>query len=89
MAKSKKKRQRRNVTRGVAHIQATFNNTIVTITDTAGGTLSTVTETGAEEMYQRARRYTPVRSGAVRAAWQTTPVERHGRIYEARVQNHH
>jgi small subunit ribosomal protein S11 len=39
MAKSKKKKARRNVTRGVAHIQSTFNNTIVTITDTNGDTL--------------------------------------------------
>ena len=39
MAKSKKRKQRRNVVRGVAHIQATFNNTIVTISDTAGDTL--------------------------------------------------
>jgi len=31
-----KKRVRRNVARGVAHIKATFNNTIVTITDTNG-----------------------------------------------------
>ena len=46
-------------------------------------------EAGTEEMYHRAQRYTPVRSGAVRASWQTTLVERHGRIYEARVQNTH
>ena len=39
MAKSKKRKPRRNVTRGVAHIKATFNNTIVTITDTNGDTL--------------------------------------------------
>ena len=39
MAKSKKRKQRRNVSRGVAHIKATFNNTIVTITDTNGDTL--------------------------------------------------
>src|SRR5205814_420820 len=39
MAKSKKKKQRRNVSRGVAHIKATFNNTIVTITDTNGDAL--------------------------------------------------
>src|ERR1700747_3683801 len=39
MAKSKKRKARRNVTRGVAHIKATFNNTIVTITDTNGDTL--------------------------------------------------
>src|ERR1700743_1324828 len=35
-----KKRVRKGVTRGVAHIKATFNNTMVTITDTNGETLS-------------------------------------------------
>ena len=35
-----KKRIRKGVTRGVAHIKATFNNTLVTITDTNGETLS-------------------------------------------------
>ena len=39
MAKTKKKKVRRNVTVGVAHVKATFNNTIVTITDTKGDTL--------------------------------------------------
>jgi len=40
VAKSKKRKQRRNVSRGIAHIKATFNNTIVTITDQQGNTLS-------------------------------------------------
>jgi small subunit ribosomal protein S11 len=42
MAKPKKvkKRVKKNVQTGVAHIQATFNNTIVTITDVAGNTIS-------------------------------------------------
>ena len=31
-----KRKHRRNVARGIAHIKATFNNTIVTITDTNG-----------------------------------------------------
>jgi len=39
VAKVKKKRAKRNVTFGIAHIQATFNNTTVTITDTKGETL--------------------------------------------------
>lgn len=39
MAKTKKRKTRRNVTAGVAHIKATFNNTTVTITDTKGDTL--------------------------------------------------
>ena len=39
MAKSKKRKARRNVSRGIAHIKATFNNTSVTITDTKGDAL--------------------------------------------------
>ena len=35
-----KKRVKKNVERGQAHIQASFNNTIVTLTDTAGNALS-------------------------------------------------
>jgi small subunit ribosomal protein S11 len=35
----KRRKVRRNVTVGVAHIKATFNNTTVTITDTKGDTL--------------------------------------------------
>src|SRR5438445_362802 len=35
-----KKRERKNVPVGHAHIQSTFNNTIVTITDTTGNVLS-------------------------------------------------
>ena len=39
MAKSKKKKVRKNVSRGVAHIKATFNNTTITITDANGDVL--------------------------------------------------
>ena len=35
-----KKRERKNVPFGVCHIQASFNNTIVTITDQVGNTIS-------------------------------------------------
>ncbi len=35
----KKKKVKRNVVSGIAHIQATFNNTIVTITDPDGNVL--------------------------------------------------
>jgi len=37
--KTTKKRQRRSVPSGQLHIQATFNNTIVTFTDKSGNTL--------------------------------------------------
>lgn len=39
MAKVKKRKVRRNVSRGIAHVKATFNNTTVTITDTNGDVL--------------------------------------------------
>ncbi len=38
--KTTKKRVKKNVERGQAHIQASFNNTIVTLTDTEGNALS-------------------------------------------------
>ncbi len=36
----KKRRERKNIEKGQAHIRATFNNTIVTITDMAGNAVS-------------------------------------------------
>jgi len=36
----RKRRERKNVERGAAHIRATFNNTIVTITDVTGNAIS-------------------------------------------------
>ena len=40
MAVGGKKKAKKNIPVGVAHIQATFNNTIVTITDPAGNTVA-------------------------------------------------
>jgi len=39
VAKAKRRKTRRNVAVGIAHIKATFNNTTITITDTKGDTL--------------------------------------------------
>ena len=36
----RRRRERKNIDRGAAHIQSTFNNTIVTITDTQGNAIS-------------------------------------------------
>jgi len=36
----KRRRERKNIEKGTVHIRATFNNTIVTITDTAGNAIS-------------------------------------------------
>jgi small subunit ribosomal protein S11 len=40
MAKATKKKAKRNVARGIAHVKATFNNTHVTITAPNGETIS-------------------------------------------------
>ena len=37
---SRKRREKKNIERGSVHIQSTFNNTIVTITDVQGNALS-------------------------------------------------
>nr|MBQ4319885.1 30S ribosomal protein S11 [Clostridia bacterium] len=36
----RKRRERKNIERGAAHIRATFNNTIITITDVTGNAIS-------------------------------------------------
>lgn len=38
--KTGKKKEKKNITEGVAHIQSTFNNTIVTITDLSGNVIA-------------------------------------------------
>ena len=37
---TKKRRERKNIEKGQAHIRSTFNNTLVTITDVAGNAIS-------------------------------------------------
>jgi len=38
--RTKKKKEKKNIPTGVAHIKATFNNTLVTITDPSGNVVS-------------------------------------------------
>ena len=52
-----KKKVRRNVTDGVAHIHATFNNNIITITDRQGNALSWATAGGSG--FRGSRKSTP------------------------------
>jgi small subunit ribosomal protein S11 len=56
-----KKKIRKGVTRGVAHIKATFNNTMVTITDTNGETLSWAS--AGTVGFKGARKSTPFAAG--------------------------
>ncbi|MBE6426534.1 MAG: 30S ribosomal protein S11 [Thermoguttaceae bacterium] len=57
MAKAKKRKVRRNVTSGIVHIKATFNNTIVTITDTKGDTICW--STAGNSGFKGSRKSTP------------------------------
>jgi small subunit ribosomal protein S11 len=52
-----KKKVKKTVTDGVAHIQASFNNTIVTITDRQGNTLAWATAGGSG--FRGSRKSTP------------------------------
>ncbi|MBM3214916.1 30S ribosomal protein S11 [Candidatus Poribacteria bacterium] len=52
-----RRRERKNITNGIAHIQTTFNNTIITITDERGDTISWAT--GGSAGFTGSRKSTP------------------------------
>ncbi|MGE5946730.1 MAG: 30S ribosomal protein S11, partial [Betaproteobacteria bacterium] len=52
-----RKKVKKNVAEGIAHIHASFNNTIVTITDRQGNALSWATAGGAG--FKGSRKSTP------------------------------
>lgn len=54
---SKKRREKKNIERGAAHIRATFNNTIVTITDMQGNAVSWAS--AGEMGFKGSRKSTP------------------------------
>ena len=56
-AKSTRKKVKKSVVDGVAHVHASFNNTIVTITDRQGNTLSWATAGGSG--FRGSRKSTP------------------------------
>lgn len=85
MAKSgSKRRGRRSVAKGIVHIRATFNNTIVTVTDVGGETLcwasaGSVPLGGGEKKFTGARKSTPF--AAQRAAqYVANEAKKHGVI---------
>ena len=52
-----KKKEKKNVPEGVAHIQSTFNNTIVTITDLVGNVIAWAS--GGTQGFKGSRKSTP------------------------------
>jgi small subunit ribosomal protein S11 len=61
---AKKRKTRKNVVKGIAHIKATFNNTLITITDPNGESLAQ--DSGGSMGFKGARKSTPF--AATRAA---------------------
>ena len=53
----RKRRERKNIERGAVHIQSTFNNTIVTITDTQGNAISWAS--AGEMVFRGSKKSTP------------------------------
>ncbi len=72
---TRKRRVKKNVARGVAHIHSTFNNTIVTITDEAGNVISW-SSAGALG-YKGSRKSTPYAAQMVSEAAGKTAID-HG-----------
>ena len=54
---TRKRRERKNIERGSVHIQSSFNNTIVTITDTTGNAISWASSGGLG--FRGSRKSTP------------------------------
>ena len=52
-----RRRERKNITNGVAHVQSTFNNTMITITDVQGNAISWSTSGGMG--FKGSRKSTP------------------------------
>ncbi len=84
MAKSSRRHGKRHVAKAVAHIKATFNNTVITITDVNGDTLcwasaGSTPMTGSDKKFSGARKSTPF--AAQRAAqYVANEAKRHGVI---------
>ena len=57
-ASKQKSREKKNVVQGIAHIQSTFNNTIVTISDVQGAVISWASA-GSVGMFKGTRKGTP------------------------------
>lgn len=81
MAEAKKKRTRRNVGRATAHIKATFNNTIITVTDQTGQVIAW--DSAGTIGYKGSRKSTPF--AAQRAAQKVADKIRKMGVYELEV----
>jgi hypothetical protein len=68
-AKPQKKKTKKNVATGIAHIQSTFNNTVVTITDVNGNTVAW--SSAGSRGFKGSRKSTPFAAQLAAAQWST------------------
>ena len=59
----RRRRERKNIEKGAAHIQSTFNNTIVTISDVQGNAVSWAS--AGELGFRGSRKSTPLKVNSV------------------------
>ena len=78
---AKKRKIRKNVVKGIAHIKATFNNTIITVTDTSGAVLAW--DSAGTIGYKGSRKSTPF--AAQRAAAKVADKIRKMGVHELQV----
>ena len=52
-----RRRERKNITAGVAHVSATFNNTVITITDVQGNVIAW--SSAGQQGFRGSRKSTP------------------------------
>lgn len=81
MAQVKAKKVRRSVSKGIVHVKATFNNTLIAITDTNGDTICTAS--AGTIGFKGARKSTPF--AAQRAAEQAATKARKMGLVEVEV----
>lgn len=81
--KVRKKSEKKNIATGIAHIQATFNNTVITITDVGGNVISWATAGG--QGFKGSRKSTPF-AASIAAETAAKKAQEHGmRSLEVRV----
>lgn len=78
-----KRRERKNIERGVAHIQSTFNNTVITICDVNGNTIAW--STAGSNGFKGSRKSTPFAAQTAAEAVAKTAMEHGMRAVEVMV----
>ena len=81
--KKTKKKEKKNIARGIVHIQATFNNTIVTITDVNGNAISSASAGSLN--FRGARKSTPYAAQITSESAAKKAMEHGLKIVEVRV----